>query len=394
MGNRRWLLPESIADVLPCEAAHIETLRRRLLDEFASYGYELVMPPMLEFVESLLPGNRSHLDLRTFKLVDQLSGRSMGVRADITPQAARIDAHMLNREGVTRLCYCGSVLHTLPASFEATREPLQIGAELYGHRGLEADIEVVGLLASTLHLCGIQTVRLEFGHAAIFNALSAAAHFDEVQAEDVFLALQGKDIPLLRELLAKVNEPLRSAFLILPSLQGDADVLQAAASALPTLPVITAALADLHRMAESLTHVTDVSIGFDLADLRGYNYHTGVVMAAYCAGSATAVALGGRYDGLGEAYGRARPATGFSLDLREIARLSFKEKRKGGVLAPWLDQPEDNAALLVQVKQLRAAGERVMFALPGHEGAWRAADCDRALVWRAGKWIVEPLRED
>jgi len=259
---------------------------------------------------------------------------------------------------------------------------------------LEADIEVVGLLASTLHLCGIQTVRLEFGHAAIFNALSAAAHFDEVQAEDVFLALQGKDIPLLRELLAKVNEPLRSAFLILPSLQGDADVLQAAASALPTLPVITAALADLHRMAESLTHVTDVSIGFDLADLRGYNYHTGVVMAAYCAGSATAVALGGRYDGLGEAYGRARPATGFSLDLREIARLSFKEKRKGGVLAPWLDQPEDNAALLVQVKQLRAAGERVMFALPGHEGAWRAADCDRALVWRAGKWIVEPLRED
>lgn len=394
MGNRRWLLPESIADVLPCEAAHIETLRRRLLDEFASYGYELVMPPMLEFVESLLPGNRSHLDLRTFKLVDQLSGRSMGVRADITPQAARIDAHMLNRQGVTRLCYCGSVLHTLPASFEATREPLQIGAELYGHRGLEADIEVVGLLASTLHLCGIQTVRLEFGHAAIFNALSAAAHFDEVHAEDVFLALQGKDIPLLRELLAKVNEPLRSAFLILPSLQGDADVLQAAASALPALPVITAALADLHRMAESLTHVTDVSIGFDLADLRGYNYHTGVVMAAYCAGSATAVALGGRYDGLGEAYGRARPATGFSLDLREIARLSFKEKRKGGVLAPWLDQPEDNAALLVQVKQLRAAGERVMFALPGHEGAWRAADCDRALVWRAGKWIVEPLRED
>lgn len=167
MGNRRWLLPESIADVLPCEATHIETLRRRLLDEFASYGYELVMPPMLEFVESLLPGNRSDLDLRTFKLVDQLSGRSMGVRADITPQAARIDAHMLNRQGVTRLCYCGSVLHTLPASFEATREPLQIGAELYGHRGLEADIEVVGLLASTLHLCGIQTVRLEFGHAAI-----------------------------------------------------------------------------------------------------------------------------------------------------------------------------------------------------------------------------------
>jgi ATP phosphoribosyltransferase regulatory subunit len=396
MGNRRWLLPESIADVLPREAAHIEILRRRLLDEFSGHGYELVMPPMLEFVESLLPGTgaRSDLDLRTFKLVDQLSGRSMGVRADITPQAARIDAHMLNRQGVTRVCYCGSVLHTLPASFEATREPLQIGAELYGHSGLEADIEMVGLLASALQLCGIQALRLEFGHAAIFNALRAAAHFDDARAEDVFLALQGKDMPLLRDLLAMVNEPLRSAFLALPTLQGNAQILHEAAQVLPALPEITAALADLQRMAQCLANMPDVSMGFDLADLRGYNYHTGVVMAAYCAGSATAVALGGRYDGLGKVYGRARPATGFSMDLREIARLSPPVRPRSGILAPWPDSQADTAAMHAEVKRLRGLGERVVLALPGHEGTWRAADCDRALVRRAGEWIVETLRED
>ncbi len=387
MGNRRWLLPESIEDVLPREAEHIEALRRRLLDEFSSYGYDLVMPPMLEFVESLLPGNRSDLDLRTFKLVDQISGRSMGVRADITPQAARIDAHMLNRCGVTRLCYCGSVLHTLPASFAATREPMQIGAELYGHSGLEADIEIVGLLASALSLCDIQTVRLDFGHAAIFNALIEPASLPAELGQEVFSALQGKDIPALRELLAATAEPLRSALLTLPDLQGDARVLSEAAQRLPALPAITAALSDLQRMAHSLG---DLSIGFDLADLRSYNYHTGVVMAAYCAGSAGALALGGRYDGLGAAYGRGRPATGFSMDLREIARLAPNGKRRGGVLVPW---PE-NDAVHAEVKRLRSAGERVVFALPGHEGSWRESDCDRALVLRANEWIVEPLKED
>ncbi|TBR13332.1 MAG: ATP phosphoribosyltransferase regulatory subunit [Rugosibacter sp.] len=387
MGNRRWLLPESIEDVLPREAEHIETLRRRLLDEFSSYGYDLVMPPMLEFVESLLPGNRSDLDLRTFKLVDQLSGRSMGVRADITPQAARIDAHMLNRFGVTRLCYCGSVLHTLPTSFDATREPVQIGAELYGHSGLEADIEIVGLLASALRLCDIQTVRLDFGHAAIFNALIESTGLVAELTQEVFGALQGKDIPALRELLASVAEPLRSALLALPDLQGDQRVLAEAAQRLPALPAITSALSDLQRMAHSLG---DLPIGFDLADLRSYNYHTGVVMAAYCAGSASALALGGRYDGLGAAYGRGRPATGFSMDLREVARLSPNGKRRAGVLVPW---PE-NDAVHAEVRRLRTQGERVVFALPGHEGSWQESDCDRALVLRANEWIVEPLKDN
>ncbi len=387
MGNRRWLLPELIEDVLPREAVRIEALRRHLLDEFASHGYELVMPPLLEFVESLLTDSRSDLDLRTFKLVDQMSGRSMGVRADITPQVARIDAHMLNRAGVTRLCYCGSVLHTLPACFDSTREPLQIGAEVYGHSGLEADIEIVGLLAAALRLCDIQAIRLDFGHAAISRALIERAGLAAETEQELFAALQGKDVPALRALLAQVADPLRSALLALPELHGDRRVLAEAGQRLPALPAITAALADLQRLAKALG---DLPLGFDLADLRGYNYHSGVVFAAYCAGSASALALGGRYDGLGLAYGRARPATGFSMDLREIARLSPNGKPRGAILVHW---PEDDA-VHAEARHLCAQGERVVFALPGHAGTWREAGCDRVLIRRANEWIIEPLKED
>lgn len=387
MGNRRWLLPELIEDVLPREAARIEALRRHLLDEFSSHGYELVMPPLLEFVESLLTASRSDLDLRTFKLVDQMSGRSMGVRADITPQVARIDAHMLNRAGVTRLCYCGSVLHTLPACFDSTREPLQIGAEVYGHSGLEADIEIVSLLAAALRLCDIQALRLDFGHAAISRALIERAGLAAETGQELFAALQGKDVPALRALLARVADPLRSALLALPELHGDRRVLAEAGQRLPALPAITAALADLQRLAKALG---DLPLGFDLADLRGYNYHSGVVFAAYCAGSASALALGGRYDGLGLAYGRARPATGFSMDLREIARLSPNGTPRGAILVHW---PEDDA-VHAEARRLRAQGERVVFALPGHAGTWREAGCDRVLVRRANEWIIEPLKED
>jgi len=386
MGNRRWLLPESIEDALPREAARIEALRRRLLDEFSGHGYDLVMPPLLEFAESLLAAGQGDLDLRTFKLVDQMSGRSLGVRADITPQVARIDAHMLNRRGVARLCYCGSVLHTLPSCFDATREPLQIGAELYGHAGLEADIEIVGLLAAALRLCGIQAVRLDFGHVAIFRALLEQAGLAAEAEQELFVALQGKDVPALRTLLAAVADPLRSAFLALPELHGDSRVLADAEKRLPALPAITAALADLQRMAKALGALP---LGFDLADLRGYNYHTGVVFAAYAAGSASALALGGRYDGLGLAYGRARPATGFSMDLREIARLSPDGQLRGAILADW---PEDDAAH-AEAQRLRAQGERVVFALPGHAGTWREAGCDRVLVRRADEWIIEPLKD-
>jgi len=387
MANQRWLLPEAIEDVLPRDAARAEFLRRSLLDEFSRHGYEFVIPPLLEYVESLLTDSGHDLDLRTFKLVDQLSGRSMGIRADITPQVARIDAHLLNRRGVTRLCYCGSVLHTLPAGFNATREPLQIGAELYGHAGLEADIEAIRLLAAALGLCNIAASRFDLGHVAVFRALAKQASLDSTAEEELFGALQGKDVPTVRELVAGVADPVRSALLALPELYGDRRVLDRAAHLLPALPEINAALSDLRRLADALA---DLPLSFDLADLRGYHYHSGVVFAAYCAGSPGAVALGGRYDDFGRAYGRARAATGFSMDLRELARLSPNGEARGAVLAPW---PEDDA-LHAEALRLRAQGERVVLALPGHDGTWREAGCDRMLVRSGDTWIIESLKED
>ena len=387
MASRRWLLPEAIEDVLPRDAARIEALRRSLLDEFTAHGYQFVIPPLLEYVESLLAASGSDLDLRTFKLVDQLSGRSIGVRADITPQVARIDAHLLNRKGVARLCYSGSVLHTLPAGFNVTREPLQIGAEIYGHAGLEADIEAIRLLAAALRLSKLAASRIDLGHVAVFRALAKHSGLAAEAEEELFGALQGKDVPTVRELVSGLADPFRSALLALPELYGDRRVLERAAAVLPALPEVRAALSDLRRLAEALA---DLPLSFDLADLRGYHYHSGVAYAAYCAASPAAVALGGRYDDFGRAYGRARPATGFSMDLRELARLSPNLAARGAILAPW---PEDDA-LLAEAGRLRAQGESVVLALPGHQGSWREAGCDRILVRRDNNWIVESLKED
>jgi len=387
MGNRRWLLPEAIEDVLPRDAVRVEALRRSLLDEFSRHGYELVIPPLLEYVESLLTGSGHDLDLRTFKLVDQLSGRSMGVRADITPQVARIDAHLLNRQGVTRLCYCGSVLHTLPSGFNATREPLQIGAEIYGHAGLEADIEAIRLLASAMTLCDVPASRIDLGHVGVFRALARETGLAPEAEEELFGALQGKDVPLVRELLAGVVEPVRSALLALPELYGDRKVLDRAAQVLPATAEIGAALSDLRRLGNALG---DLPLSYDLADLRGYHYHSGLAFAAYCPGSPGAVALGGRYDEFGRAYGRGRSATGFSMDLRELVRLSPDGAPRGAIAAPW---PEDDT-LHAEAERLRAQGERVVLALPGHEGTWREAGCDRRLVRRGDNWIIESLKED
>ncbi|HZV54521.1 MAG TPA: ATP phosphoribosyltransferase regulatory subunit [Rhodocyclaceae bacterium] len=387
---RHWLLPEAIEDLLPDEARHVEALRRRLLDEFDRHGYQLVAPPLLEYVESLLTGSGRDLDPRTFKLVDQLSGRTMGVRADITPQVARIDAHLLNRRGVARLCYCGSVLHTLPAGLMASREPLQIGAELYGHAGPEADSEVVRLLARALELAAIAATRIDLGHVGIFRALTAQAGLAGDVEEELFSALQAKDVPGLRALVATVPEPVRSALLALPDCYGGAEVLDEAARRLPDTSEIAAALATLRRLASNLADLPKVSLGFDLADLRGYHYHSGVVFAAYCEGAPGAVALGGRYDKVGESFGRGRPATGFSMDLRDLARLSPRQAAAGGILAPW---PEDRD-LHEEIERLRGRGETVVLALPGHDGGWREAGCDRRLSRRGAGWIVEPLRED
>ena len=381
-----WLLPEAIEDLLPDEAAQIDTLRRRLLDEFARHGYQLVMPPLLEFADALLDENASDLNLSSFKLVDQLSGRTLVLRADITPQAARIDAHLLNRVGVTRLCYCGSVLHTRPAGLLATREPLQIGIELYGHAGLEADHEVIRLLARTLRLAELPPSRIDLGHVGIFRALVAGQGLAPEVEQRLFEALQAKDLPTLRELTATLPEPVRNGLLALPTLFGGDEVIRGASVCLPMLPEITRALGELQRLAVELA---DLPLSFDLADLRGYHYHNGVVFAAYCADSPAAVALGGRYDAIGARFGRARPATGFSLDLRTLMRLAQPKPMPGAILAPW---PEDGQAQ-AEIERLRAQGEIVVAALPGHAGSWREAGCDRRLVRRGEEWIIEPLGE-
>lgn len=380
----RWVLPDHIQDALPSEADQLEGLRRRLLDAFRVRGYQLVMPPLLEYLDSLTTGAGQDLTLRTFKLVDQLSGRTMGVRADMTPQVTRIDAHLLNRRGVSRLCYCGSVLHTLPSTLTATREPLQLGAELYGHGGIEADVEVLCLLAEVLRLAEVPASRIDIGHVGLFHALAARAGLVPGREEELFDLLQAKDLPELRVRLADVAEPVRSALLALPELYGGPEVLDEAAARLPQDADIAAALNELRVLARALS---DLPISFDLADLRGYHYHSGVVFAAYGGGSPAALALGGRYDRVGEAFGRARPATGFSLDLRELVWRLPQVGGKGAILAPLAN----DTALDAEVAALRLRGEIVVAALPGHDGTWNEAGCDRQLVMRDGQWLVEPL---
>ncbi|HEY4371922.1 MAG TPA: ATP phosphoribosyltransferase regulatory subunit [Burkholderiales bacterium] len=379
-----WTLPEYIADVLPPEAQRIELLRRLLLDTFRVHGYELTMPPLLEYVESLLTGTGHDMELRTFKLVDQLSGRTMGLRADITPQVARIDAHLLNREGVTRLAYCGSVLHTLPAGLTVTREPLQIGAEIYGHAGIEADLEIQGLLLSALRLAGAGRARLDLGHVRVFRALAELAGLKGAAAESLFALMQSKDIPGLKEATAQVEPTLRTALLRLPRLYGGREVIEAARHELPAHPHIAAALADLDTLAAAIP-AGQTSI--DLAELRGYQYHSGVVFAAYVDGLPNAIARGGRYDEVGRIFGRARPATGFSLDLRELAAFIPSQAQSVGILAPW----QQDAALQAKIAELRGAGEMVVQALPEHDRASWVPCCNRELVSRGGAWTVVPL---
>ncbi|WP_250534137.1 ATP phosphoribosyltransferase regulatory subunit [Caballeronia sp. AZ10_KS36] len=377
-----WLLPENIADVLPSEARKIEELRRRLLDRFRSYGYELVMPPMLEYLESLLTSGGSDLNLRTFKLVDQLSGRTLGLRADITPQVSRIDAHLLNRQGVTRLCYAGVVLHTRPRGLHATREQIQIGAEIFGHAGLEADLEIQQLMLDSLHLAGLTKVRLDLCHAGVLAALLELEPAAASLGEALYDALASKDVPRLTELTAHLGQVPREALRALPSLYGDASVLETARARLPNLPVIARALDDLAFLA---SQADGAELMIDLADLRGYAYHSGVMFSAYVDGVPNAVARGGRYDDVGLAYGRARPATGFSLDLREVARISPVDARGSAILAPWKhDEP-----LRAAVAALRDAGEVVIQALPGHDHDLDEFAFDRVLIERDGRWEVE-----
>ena len=383
-----WLLPEHIADVLPAQARHIEELRRGLLDVARRFGCELVMPPLLEHLESLLSGTGRELDLKTFKLVDQLSGRTLGVRADTTPQVARIDAHLLNRVGVTRLCYCGPVLHARPSGLHATREPLQFGAEIYGHGGLEADLEVLDMALDCLRAGGIANVTLDLGDARIVRGLLAGVPIDAQGIGDLVAALAAKDAATLAALCSGLPPESRQGMQALLRLYGGMEVLDVARRELPSRPLIQTALDDLRWLAEHVAQAhPEAHVGFDLADLGGYAYYSGARFAVYAKGSCDAVLRGGRYDEVGAVFGRNRPAVGFSLDLKELASLSLAGKQAAAIRAPW----SEDAALRVAVRQLRERGETVVCVLPGHEHEGQEFACDRALVAVSGQWVVRAL---
>jgi ATP phosphoribosyltransferase regulatory subunit len=382
-----WLLPEYIQDMLPDEAWRMEQMRAQILDLLRKSGYQLVSPPLLEYAESLLIDGSHDMDLRTFKLVDQLSGRTLALRADITPQVARIDAHLLNRQGVVRLCYAGSVLHTQPAGLTRTRELLQIGAELYGHSSLESDLEIQRLMLQSLDLLGIKEVHLDLGHVTVFRALVQQANLNKELENELFSALQSKDSAALRLLAQSLDASLRNILLALPSLYGDCTTVLARARALlPNYPGIHGALDDLQTAAMQLKPLVS-SVGIDLADLRGYHYHSGMVFAAYHIGSHDAIALGGRYDDLGKCFGRARPATGFSMDLRQLYRLLPEQCMKPGICAPHINDP----ALHEKIEQLRASGEAVVIDILGDASLRKELQCDRELTLNNGIWQIARL---
>ncbi len=379
-----WVLPDHIADVLPSEARHIEELRRELLDTARSYGYELVMPPLLEHLESLLTGTGEALDLQTFKLVDQLSGRMMGLRADTTPQVARIDAHLLNRQGVARLCYCGPVLHTRPDRPHATREPLQFGAEMYGHAGLEADLEALLLSLDCLKAAQVSNVVVDMADVRIVRSLLAGVPVDAAALARVHAALATKDRRELESLTKDFPPASRQGLLALPDLYGDAKVLDEAEKTLPTSPMLREALRSLRWLS---AHLGDTKAKFDLGDLRGYAYYSGVRFAIYVAGASDALVRGGRYDEVGAVFGRNRPAVGFSLDVRELVSVAARRPLRAAVRAPW----SENAALSAAIAALRAKGETVVCILPGHESEIDEFQCDRELVQSAGEWVVKAI---
>ena len=384
---RNWLLPEYINDLLPPEAERIERLRRRLLDHFHLHGYVLVQPPLLEHLESLLTGTGHDLDLRTFKVVDQLSGRLLGLRADITQQVSRIDAHLLNDEGITRLCYAGSVLHTRPAGLHQSRELIQIGAELYGHAGVESDREVLELLLTSLATIGIPKVHIDLGHVGVFRALVRSARLASDAEQALFEALQAKDGSVVAALTGEIEAPWRSALRLLPQLYGEASqVLARARRELPGLPEIVHALDDLALIAQAVANQTR-ELQVDLAELPGYHYQTGVVFAAYASGEADAIARGGRFDDIGKAFGRARPATGFTLYPRQLVPLAQTAPSPHAILAPGDTDP----ALAALVAELRSQGEIVVRELPGAPAAARFPECDRRIELRDDGWQVTAL---
>jgi ATP phosphoribosyltransferase regulatory subunit len=392
MRSNRWLLPEGIEEVLPQQARQLEYMRRSLLDLFQSWGYDLVMPPFIEYIESLLTGTGNDLDLQTFKLTDQLTGRMMGVRADMTPQVARIDAHHLKSSAPTRLCYLGTVLHTRPGGFAGSRSLLQVGAELFGHSGIESDVEVLSLMVETLKQAGVEDLYLDLGHVGVYRGLVDQAGLDADQEALLFDALQRKAKPEITDLLNDWSLPKAVAEMLtkLTDLNGNDSVLTEARGALKKASKpVHHALDNLQQIAALLQQrLPDLNLHYDLAELRGYHYHTGAVFAAYVPGRGQAIAQGGRYDGIGRAFGLSRPATGFSTDLRTLAVLSQQsDDMRAGIMAP----ANGDAELQSVVQELRATGERVIIELPGQQGDAAALGCDRRLVKNTQGWEVKPV---
>ena len=389
-----WLLPEGIEEILPPDAELLESLCRRILDHFATWGYELVMPPLVEFLESLLTGMGRDLDLQTFKITDQSTGRMMGVRADITPQVARIDINKLKRDVPTRLCYLGSVLHTRPAGPGGTRAPLQVGAELYGHAGVESDAEIIALMLKTLQLAGVKNVNVDLGHVGIYRGLLKGLNIGVEQEAVLFDTLQRKATAELKKEIHdwSIPEKTASAFLSLINLHGRAGVLDKAREDLKHVdPAILACIDELQQVTELVQRqVKDAVFYFDLAELRGYHYHTGMMFSAYVAGQGQAIAQGGRYDDIGRAFGRSRPATGFSTDIRTLfALVPRRVNERKGIFAPASEVPGLNEA----IDALRGNGEKVICQLPGQTGGGKDLGCDRELYLDGGRWKLRDIRE-
>lgn len=383
---RHWLLPEYIEDILPGEAAHIEALRRKLLDLFATYGYQYVIPPMLEYVESLNTGVGHDLDLATFKVVDQLSGRMLGLRADMTPQAARIDAHLLNQQGVTRLCYAGTVVRTHPDGLAYTREPLQIGAELFGYGGVSADIEILRLMLKSLQVLGVQQPHIDLGHVGIFADLIERFQVDQSTEEALQAALNSKDVSTVLALTRDLPTDAQTALVHLTQCNGDISELAQAAQHLPQTPAITKALQELQQAAQAL-QAQGISVGIDLAELRGYYYHSGLVFGAFAHGYAGPLALGGRYDKVGKIFGRARAGTGFSIDLRGAVRGLPQHQPHKAILAPH----DGDAMLDAMIEAARAHGETVIQLFSGQDECVDELQCDRRFERTAEGWHIVKL---
>ncbi len=389
-----WLLPDGIEETLPEEAKHLENLRAQLLELFACWGYELVIPPFIDFLDSLLIGSGHDLDLQTFKLTDQISGKMLGIRADMTPQVARIDAHHLKHPWPTRLCYVGTILHTRGDPLEKTRSPMQIGAELYGHGGKESDIEVIRLMLEMLAITGLQNVHLDLGHVGIYRALSNQAGLTCAQESELFDVLQRKARPELAELMDSyaIADELKTLFLKLPELNGDRAVIDKARAIFAHAnEEVQQALAALVAIADNLeARFPSLPISFDLAELRGYHYHTGIVFAAFVPTVGREIARGGRYDNIGSVFGRARPATGFSADLKLLATLGKKNGIKPPrplIFAPCLEDAELNE----KIRDLRAKQQAVVQQLPNQTGTAEDLACTDVLEFVNHQWVVRPL---